>query len=90
MFTDANLDIDGEYIRSNVIEDQQGVPVTLDMQFIDVETCEPVRDAVIEIWSTPPLLHAQDCVRRIANSLVSRLQRNRSLLRSCCRRQRRR
>lgn len=58
----ANLDIDGEYIRSNVVEDQEGVPVTLDMQFIDVETCEPVQGAVIEIWSTPPLFHGQDWV----------------------------
>lgn len=60
--TNANLDIDGEYIRSNVIEDQEGVPVTLDMQFIDVETCEPVQGAVIEIWSKPLLFHRQNCV----------------------------
>lgn len=51
LFTDANLDIEGEYIRSKLIEDQEGVPLTVDLQFIDVETCDPVRGAVIEIWS---------------------------------------
>lgn len=51
VFTDANLDVEGEYIRSNLIEDQEGVPLTVDLQFIDIETCDPVRGAVIEIWS---------------------------------------
>ncbi|EED21086.1 conserved hypothetical protein [Talaromyces stipitatus ATCC 10500] len=44
-------DMDGEYIRSNIAEDQVGIPVTLDLQFIDVETCEPVQGVAIEIWS---------------------------------------
>ncbi|PCG88289.1 Intradiol ring-cleavage dioxygenase, core [Penicillium occitanis (nom. inval.)] len=43
--------IEGEYIRSKLIEDQEGVPLTMDLQFVDVETCEPVQGAVIEIWS---------------------------------------
>ncbi|KAI7970125.1 hypothetical protein EIK77_000333 [Talaromyces pinophilus] len=35
--------IEGEYIRSKLIEDQEGVPLTMDLQFVDVETCEPVQ-----------------------------------------------
>ncbi|KAJ4292346.1 hypothetical protein N0V90_009007 [Kalmusia sp. IMI 367209] len=42
--------VSGELIRENVVEDQAGVPLTLDIQVIDVETCEPVPQAFTEIW----------------------------------------
>jgi protocatechuate 3,4-dioxygenase beta subunit len=32
----------GEYIRSDVTESQPGVPIHLDIQFVDVATCAPV------------------------------------------------
>ncbi|KAK4142407.1 Intradiol ring-cleavage dioxygenase [Dichotomopilus funicola] len=40
----------GEYIRHNVVEDQPGVPLLLDYQVIDVDTCEPVPSVYLEIW----------------------------------------
>ncbi|KAK3934184.1 Intradiol ring-cleavage dioxygenase [Diplogelasinospora grovesii] len=40
----------GEYIRQNVAEDQPGVPIHLDIQFIDVATCEPVPNMLVDIW----------------------------------------
>lgn len=40
----------GEYVRSNNIEEQEGVYVAFDTQVIDVDTCEPVPDLYIEIW----------------------------------------
>ncbi|KAF2759166.1 aromatic compound dioxygenase, partial [Pseudovirgaria hyperparasitica] len=41
----------GELLRENVAEDQAGVPMHLEMQFIDTNTCEPVPRLLIDIWS---------------------------------------
>lgn len=43
--------VTGELIRSDITEDQPGVPMTIDAQFIDVETCEPVEGIWWDIWS---------------------------------------
>jgi protocatechuate 3,4-dioxygenase beta subunit len=37
-------------VRENVTEGQAGVPLTLDIQIIDVNTCEPVPQAFLELW----------------------------------------
>ena len=41
----------GEYVRSDLSEDVQGVPVHYDFQILDVATCEPVVGAYFEIFS---------------------------------------
>lgn len=41
--------IDGELIRKDIVEDQEGVPLYLDIQVIDTSTCEPV-PAVVSIY----------------------------------------
>ena len=41
----------GEHIRSNVVEDVKGVPVHLEMQFVDTKTCKPAPQLVVDIWS---------------------------------------
>ncbi|KAL1634442.1 hypothetical protein SLS58_010683 [Diplodia intermedia] len=43
--------VTGELIRSDVTEGQPGVPLHLDLQFIDVNTCEPVPNLYIDIWA---------------------------------------
>ncbi|GME37095.1 GPI anchored cell wall protein [Neofusicoccum parvum] len=43
--------VTGEYIRRDVTEGQEGVPLHLDLQFIDVNTCEPVPGLFIDIWA---------------------------------------
>ncbi|KAG7285876.1 hypothetical protein NEMBOFW57_008170 [Staphylotrichum longicolle] len=43
--------VDGEGIRSQLIDDQAGVPVYLDIQVIDVNTCEPLQDTFLEMWN---------------------------------------
>lgn len=43
--------VSGEQIRSNVVEDQQGVPMFLEIQFIDVATCKPATNLFVEIWA---------------------------------------
>ncbi|CZR57331.1 related to GPI anchored dioxygenase [Phialocephala subalpina] len=40
----------GEHIRTNVVENQVGVPMHLDLQFVDVTTCKPLQPLVVDIW----------------------------------------
>ncbi|ETS77425.1 hypothetical protein PFICI_11299 [Pestalotiopsis fici W106-1] len=40
----------GEFIRQDVTEDQAGIPVHLDMQFVDINTFEPMTDLLVDIW----------------------------------------
>ncbi|GKT56079.1 intradiol ring-cleavage dioxygenase-like protein [Colletotrichum tofieldiae] len=42
--------VSGEYVRRNIIEEQEGVDIVLDYQVIDVETCEPVPNVYLEMW----------------------------------------
>lgn len=42
--------IDGELIRSDTRETQEGVPLYLDVQLIDTSTCEPVPAVFMDIW----------------------------------------
>ncbi|CAG8230626.1 unnamed protein product [Penicillium olsonii] len=44
-------DVDGELHRHDVREGQNGVDLYLDLGLIDVETCEPLSDAWLTIWS---------------------------------------
>ncbi|KAK4170030.1 Intradiol ring-cleavage dioxygenase [Cladorrhinum sp. PSN259] len=43
--------VGGEYVRENLIEDQEGVELILDYQVVDVNTCEPVPNLYVEIWA---------------------------------------
>lgn len=43
--------IHGELIRSNITEDQAGVPVHLEFQFVDYTTCEGVEDLMLDVWA---------------------------------------
>ncbi|KAE9401320.1 aromatic compound dioxygenase [Gymnopus androsaceus JB14] len=43
--------INNEMIRNNLIEDQAGIRLTLDVAVIDVTTCEPMEDVLVEIWA---------------------------------------
>jgi protocatechuate 3,4-dioxygenase beta subunit len=42
--------VQGELVREDVTDGQGGVALTLDIQIIDVNTCEPVPEAFLEIW----------------------------------------
>lgn len=41
----------GELVRSDVTEGEPGVPMYLDVQYIDVETCEPVSGLYVDVWN---------------------------------------
>ena len=40
----------GELIRNDIKEDQEGVPLYLDIQLIDTNTCEPVPQVYLDFW----------------------------------------
>ncbi|PWY97304.1 aromatic compound dioxygenase, partial [Testicularia cyperi] len=42
--------VDGEYVRDDISEDQEGVELHMSVQFLDVNTCEPVTDLYWEAW----------------------------------------
>ena len=44
------LVVDGELIRSDITDDQEGVPLYADIELIDVNTCEPVTNVYMDFW----------------------------------------
>ncbi|RJE26232.1 Extracellular dioxygenase [Aspergillus sclerotialis] len=42
--------VTGELIRKNIVEGQPGVPLYLDVQMIDTNTCEPVPNIYLDFW----------------------------------------
>ena len=40
----------GEFVQSDVREGQLGVPMTLIMQVIDINTCQPAENVYLDIW----------------------------------------
>ena len=42
--------VSGEYVRRNLVEDQEGIVTILDYQVIDVNTCDPVPGVYLEMW----------------------------------------
>jgi hypothetical protein len=43
-------DVQGEFVRHDITETQPGVPVYLEEQFINVNTCEPITGLYSDIW----------------------------------------
>lgn len=48
--TEGPYYVAGEYVRQDVVESQAGVAMAIDVQVLDVETCEPVSGAYLEVW----------------------------------------
>ncbi|OAQ61011.2 extracellular dioxygenase [Pochonia chlamydosporia 170] len=42
--------VEGEYFRRNITDGEPGVASHLDFQFIDINTCAPVSDLIIDLW----------------------------------------
>lgn len=49
-FVLINTDVTGELIRENVVESQEGVPLYMDIQVIDTNTCNPLPNIYMDIW----------------------------------------
>ena len=50
MCADRRIDVSGEYVRADIIEEEEGVEMVFEAQVIDMVTCDPVPDAMVEIW----------------------------------------
>lgn len=48
--TEGPYFVNGELIRTNIVEDQQGVPLFLDVQLLDTSTCEPIPAVFVDFW----------------------------------------
>jgi protocatechuate 3,4-dioxygenase beta subunit len=48
--TEGPYYIDADKIRRDVTEDEEGIPLTLDLKVIDADTCRPLRNAAVDIW----------------------------------------
>lgn len=48
--TEGPYYVTGEYFRTNVTESQEGVPVHLEYQYIDVSTCDVATGLYLEHW----------------------------------------
>lgn len=42
--------VNGELIRSDIVDGEEGVPLYLDIQLIDVSTCEPATSSMVDLW----------------------------------------
>ncbi len=49
--TDGPYYVTGELIRKNVTEGQAGIPMYLEVQYLDITTCEPVPEVYVDIWN---------------------------------------
>ncbi|RDW82958.1 aromatic compound dioxygenase [Coleophoma crateriformis] len=43
--------VTGELIRENVTEGQAGIPLYLEVQYVDINTCLPIEDVYVDIWN---------------------------------------
>ncbi|KAB8208502.1 Intradiol ring-cleavage dioxygenase [Aspergillus parasiticus] len=41
--------VSGEHIRQNISETQLGIPLSLELQLVDVNTCQPVQNAFLDL-----------------------------------------
>lgn len=46
--------VTGEQIRSDITEGQAGIPLRLELQFVDMNTSEPVEELVADVQTPPP------------------------------------
>lgn len=55
-----------QVLRQDIVEDQVGVPLVLDIGLMDIHTCEPLPNALVDIWvssfSFPPPLSLTNMV----------------------------
>ncbi|KAL2873669.1 hypothetical protein SGCOL_011152 [Colletotrichum sp. CLE4] len=50
--TEGPFYVEGEFDRFDLTDGQSGIPMYLDLQIIDTETCQPVPDIWVEVWHT--------------------------------------
>ncbi|KAK2040017.1 aromatic compound dioxygenase, partial [Colletotrichum somersetense] len=49
--TEGPLYVKGEDVRRELTEGESGVKMTIDIQVVDVRTCQPITNAAVDFWS---------------------------------------
>lgn len=44
------LDVNGEHVRKDVTDGEPGIPLTVDIQIIDINTCNPIPNVMLDFW----------------------------------------
>jgi hypothetical protein len=52
--------VDGELIRGDITDGQEGVPLYLDIQLVDTSSCEPVPAVYMDLWHCNRYLDIHD------------------------------
>lgn len=63
--------VEGEYVIDYITEDQDGVVLLLDVQIIDVNTCEPVSKSYIDVWHVTLLVYTLVFLKKTLLALLS-------------------
>ncbi len=42
--------VDEAFVRTDISEDREGIPLTLNLKIIDAENCAPIPDAIVDLW----------------------------------------
>ena len=58
--TNTPPDVAGELIRKDLIDGQLGVSLHLDLQVIDIKTCQPIPQSALEIWGANATVSSLD------------------------------
>ncbi|MFC4501389.1 MULTISPECIES: intradiol ring-cleavage dioxygenase [Streptomyces] len=48
--TEGPYYIDADKLRQDITEDNEGIPLTLQLKVIDAETCKPLANAAVDVW----------------------------------------
>jgi protocatechuate 3,4-dioxygenase beta subunit len=48
--TEGPFYLDLAQVRRDIVEDRSGVPLALAVTAVDANTCEPIRDAAVDVW----------------------------------------
>jgi hypothetical protein len=56
------LDVSGEVVRKDIKDNEKGVNMHLDVQVMDVNTCEALKDIAVEIWAANATVNLQSTI----------------------------
>lgn len=51
LVADWPADVRGEEVRRELTEGESGVKMTIDIQVVDVKTCQPIVNSAVDFWS---------------------------------------
>ncbi|MEU0338113.1 intradiol ring-cleavage dioxygenase [Streptomyces bobili] len=53
--TEGPYHLDGQFVRADITDGKAGIPLELALTVVDAGTCEPLADALVELWHSDAL-----------------------------------